>query len=262
MSYSANFLARIAVRQILATTFFENIKAIVCVIALVLLSTTAQAQRVSPMVFELEPTGSQSATSLRVENNKEEAMTVEFIATKINLDEYGNETRTPADEDFLIYPPQALIQSGKAQVVKVKYVGDPVITESTAYRVSVIQLAVQSDDPSFQGIGVLVNFNTLVNVSPLDSKPELAVSQIKAVTDDKWELLIENTGNRFCRFSKTTWEIKSTVDPNNVHSLGQLEVGQLLDKNLIVPNSKLRVTIPAIEGFDPTQTSISISSDT
>ena len=52
----------------------------------------AQAQRVQPMVFEIEPIGPKASTSLRIENTQQNSMTVEIVSTKIIMDEYGRET--------------------------------------------------------------------------------------------------------------------------------------------------------------------------
>lgn len=223
-------------------------------------SSGSYAQRVTPMVFELDPIGSGSSKSLRIENTKEQSLTVEFVATKISLDEFGNESRTPADNDFLIYPPQALIPGGKTQIVKVRYIGDPTILESNAYRVSVNQLPVQVER-GFQGVGVVVNFNTLVNVSPIDSTAQLSVIDIAKGADDQWDILIENKGNRFSRLSKTVWQVTSTVDTSNTKLIKKSEVADMTDKNLVIPNSTLRLSIPSIEGFEPSTTKISISTD-
>jgi len=81
---------------------------------------SAYAQRVQPMVFELEPLGKGSTESIRLENNKQRPITVEMNASKIVLDEFGKETNIPADEDFLIYPPQTIVQPGKTQIIKVR----------------------------------------------------------------------------------------------------------------------------------------------
>ena len=244
-----------------ATNLAKALLFLATVIFACLFSIGSYAQRVTPMVFELEPLGSGSATSLRIENTKEQSMTVEFIATKISLDEFGNESRSPADDDFLIYPPQALIPNGKTQVVKVQYVGDPQISESTAYRVSVNQLPVKID-AGFKGVGVLVNFNTLVNVSPVDSIADLSVVNISEGKDDQWDILIENKGNRFSRLSRTVWQVTSTVDASKTRLFKKSEVADMTEKNLVIPNSKLRLSIPSIEGFDPSTTKISISSGT
>jgi len=127
------------------TTQLKNNSIFVSIVVILLAIVNCQAsfaQRVEPMVFELAASGSKSTTSLRVNNNKSAPLTIEVEPSRISLDESGNETRTLAEDDFLIYPPQTILQPGKTQVIKVKYVGDPTIDASQAYRISVKQLPV------------------------------------------------------------------------------------------------------------------------
>jgi len=231
---------------------------IVVALYVFLFATYADAQRVQPMVFEVEPIGAKSSASLRVENTQQNAMTVEIIPTKITMDEFGIETLAPADDDFLIYPPQTLIESGKTQVVRVKYVGDPSIDTSQAYRVSVKQLPVDLKDSGHTGVGMVINFNTLLNVVPVGVESALTVTEIKPQSDRRWEISIENTGNRFSRLSKTVWRVLDTRDPSNTKRIKSLDVGQLAERNLVLPHSTLRMSIPAIDGFDPAFTQIAI----
>jgi len=87
---------------------------------LMLGSKNSVAQSVQPMVFELEPSGSKSTQSLRIENPNSGPMTVEIVPLKIIIDEHGKETNVLAEDDFLIYPPQTIIKPSAAQTVKVK----------------------------------------------------------------------------------------------------------------------------------------------
>lgn len=227
--------------------------------AYLLCSSSAFAQRVQPMVYELTPSGSGASTSLRIENSKSTPMTLEFVASKIVLTEDGIETNISAEDDFLIFPPQALIKSGKTQVIRVKYIGDPLLETSQAYRISIKQLPVTLDRSSSTGVAMLVNFHTLANVIPKSSKADLAVTSIEPISDSKWLVTVENTGNRFARLSKTEWLIRSTTDTKKELKLSRTEVGEMTDLNLVLPNSKLRQLIPAIEGFDPSATAITIN---
>lgn len=218
----------------------------------------ANAQRVQPMVFEIEPIGAKAATSLRIENTQQNSMTVEIIPTKIIMDEYGRETLTPADDDFLIYPPQTLIEKGKTQVVRVKYIGDPTITSSQAYRVSVKQLPVDLKHSGHTGVGMVINFNTLVNVVPKDAEPAVSIVGISQGENEHWNLEIKNDGDRFSRLSKTVWQVSDTSDSSKTKRIKSLDVGKLTERNLVLPNSVLKMSIPAIEGFKPETTEIAI----
>ncbi len=226
--------------------------------AMVLTIELSHAQRVQPMVFELATLGNESSQSLRIDNTTQNPLTMEFTASKIILDEFGNESREPADDDFLIYPPQTLVPAGQTQVVKVKYVGDPSISQSQAYRVSAHQLAVNLDREKGAGVGILINFDTLVNVVPPKAKANLVVSELSAADGENWNLVIQNTGNKFVRLSTTYWDVSSTDENAKIKPMKIDTVGQLVKNNLVAPNSSMRLSIPAIASFKPESTSIDI----
>lgn len=228
-------------------------------ITLILSSSLSYAQRVQPMVFELATLGNDSSQSLRIDNTTQNPLTMEFSASKIILDEFGNETREPADDDFLVYPPQTLVAAGQSQVVKVKYVGDPTITQSQAYRVSAKQLPVNLDRAEGAGVGILINFDTLVNVSPPKAKAQLSVSELSAADSENWELTINNTGNKFVRLSTTSWEVSSKDTNSKLKPIKVDTVGSLVKNNLVGPNSSMKLTIPAFEGFIAESTLIDIT---
>lgn len=230
----------------------------VSILGVLSFSSSLYAQRVQPMVYELSPTGAGASTSLRIENTKSTPMTMEFVATKMMIDEVGNETNQPADDDFLIFPPQALIQPGKTQVVRVKYVGDPKLDHSVAYRVSVKQLPVTLEKSGSTGVAMLVNFNTLANVVPTSSSADLAVVEIAPAENGQWSVTVENRGDKYARLSKTKWRVESTDGSVDARVLSKSEVGAMTDLNLVLPKQKLSQTIPAIQGFNPAQTRIVI----
>jgi len=237
--------------------FFKSLIALLF-FASVIVAQSAFAQRVQPMVYELDATGSGASTSLRVENTKSVPMTLEFVASKIQLDEFGGETSELAEDDFLIFPPQALIKPGKAQVIRVKYIGDPQIETSQAYRISVKQLPVNLDKSGATGVAMLVNFHTLANVVPKSSEAALSVTNIVAADSNMWSITVENKGNRYARLSKTRWLVQNTQGGGKPLTLKSSEIGAMTELNLVLPNSKLTQLIPAIEGFDPSNTRIII----
>ena len=236
----------------------HTLKSFAIIAVLTMTVNTSHAQRVEPMVFELASTGTKSTTSLRVSNNKSSPLTIEVEPTRISLDDEGNETRTLAEDDFLIYPPQSILQPGKTQVIKVKYIGDPNIDISKAYRISVKQVPVDLGLGDTTGVGLLLNFNTLANVIPAKAKAELSVVDIEQGEEGNWVVTIKNSGNRFARLSQTTWTAFSTTNPDQQREFAKSEVNVMLGKKLILHNSTLRTTMTAIEGFVPSATNITI----
>lgn len=103
------------------------------VIAGFLVVTSAWAMRVSPMVSELTTSGAGSAARIEVGNVGSAALPFETRITRMDIDADGNIVETPADEDFLVFPPQGVVPVSGRQVVRVQWIGDPAIDVSRAY---------------------------------------------------------------------------------------------------------------------------------
>ena len=110
-----------------------------------LVMSAAWAMRVSPMVSELTTTGAGSAARIEVGNVGGAALPFETMITRMEIDANGDVVETPADEDFLVFPPQGLVPVGGRQVVRVQWIGEPTIESSHAYYLWVKQLPVATD---------------------------------------------------------------------------------------------------------------------
>lgn len=142
-------------------------------------------------------------------------------------------------------------------MVKVKYIGDPLIEKSQAYRISVNQLPVNLNTES-SGISILTNFLTLVNVVPDKAKPQLQVTEIKPHQNDRWVVTVRNSGNRYGILSNSSWEVESTNDSSQKEKIDSAEVERFIHQTMILPKSVLHFSVPAVDGFDPASTKITM----
>ena len=211
------------------------------------------------MSYELTPSGSDSSTSLRIENSSKIDMTLELVANKISIDGRGIETLTPAEDDFLIFPPQLILKAGKTQAIRVKYIGEPSLNESAPYRISVKQIPIDLKGTGQSGVGMVVNFHTLAHVAPKASKVDLRVSELVRNGTDAWDVTIDNHGKKMGRLSRTIWKI---TDGGQSKTLSSKEVADMTPRNLVMPGKALKLTIPAIEGFNLQTTSVEINAKT
>jgi P pilus assembly chaperone PapD len=236
----------------------ENTKFIVLagVLGASLLSLSpAQAQSVEPMRFELAPTGTASQTTLQVRNTRPFPITIEAVPSVLTIDANGEETLVPADDDFLIFPPQAVIDAGKTQSIRVRYIGGGALDTSKAYRININQLPIDMREDGESGVAVTVNFATLVNVVPSNVKSDLAVSELSSAEDGRWRMLVTNNGNRYARMPDLDMRISQGSRTSDISSNA---TQGWFDRNLILPGGSLYVTMPAQEGFDPQQTTIEL----
>lgn len=196
------------------------------------MSLPAHAMRVKPMIADIQPIGKESQIIMRIDNPTTIPMMVVVQPTRIAMSIDGLETWLPADDDLLIIPNTTVVQPGASQPILVRYLGDPTIDQSVSYRVSYKQVETKYSKDS--GVGVLVNFNTLIHVVPSNTQPVLKVNSVTAEDSGTWKVKIENSGNRYARLSKTNWTINNGGEVNNI--VGK-ELKNIVEGNLILPRS-------------------------
>ncbi|MGI9449925.1 MAG: fimbria/pilus periplasmic chaperone [Geminicoccaceae bacterium] len=221
-----------------------------------LISGIADAQSVQPMAFDLEPVGAKARETLTISNTTEGTLTLEMTASAIVVKADGSEHWTPADENFLIFPPTAIIEPGKIQAVQVQYVGESELDESVSYRVSVKQVPVDLGNVEESQIQVLVNFNTLANVVPSEAKALPVIEEIADAADAGfWDVTLRNAGNRYFGFSKSSWYLSGGGQDHEIHGK---EIAKINNSNLVLPNSVRTIRVPAPEGFVAASTEIEV----
>jgi fimbrial chaperone protein len=141
----------------------------------------ADAMTVSPVILDLKTGGSDMSAVVSVENTFSTPLPVELTTTTAAFDDKGiKDTAAPSD-DLLVFPPTALIQPGRTQAFRVQWVGDPAISQSKHYFVTVAQLPVKlpaTDDTTIQ---LLYNFQVVVNVGPIGAKPHLVIQKTEII---------------------------------------------------------------------------------
>lgn len=208
----------------------------------------ATAMTVKPMIKEISTTGKASQYSLVINNPSKSTLAIELIPNKINLSKNGRETWTPANNQLLIIPVTAVIPPGKSQTVMVKYIGDPLINISKSYRVSVKNASVDLKGQGQTKVGVDVNFNTLLNVVPIKSKPAIKVNSFKK-TGSLWQITLENTGDKYARISQSQWTITDKTGAKR--TISGRDIKKHLNGNLILPRSVRVFEMDPIRKFTP-----------
>lgn len=251
-------------------------------VAGLLVMSAAWAMRVSPMVSELTTTGAGSAARIEVGNVGSAALPFETLITRMNIDADGNIVETPADEDFLVFPPQGLVPVGGRQVVRVQWVGEPTIESSSAYYLWVKQLPVQVDPttPDSGGslsVQVLYTMKALIVVAPPGAQPKVeVVSAVPAMVTPPApevdpslsggeapppppaqpgvEIVVTNTGKRYALMSGATWIMEATDkagQPYRREFTGD-EISQMVGVGYLAPlGGKRTFKVPTGVELDP-----------
>lgn len=212
---------------------------------------------VSPIVINLENAGRRSGGSFTVSNTEKRVLPVELVVSRIELQPDGKSTTTPDPDQFLIFPPQAVVPPNETQVFRIQYIGDPEVKQSAAYSVSVDEIPVKIEEtaPADGGtsakIQVVYSISTLVVVAPIGAKHELSMLGSRIVTDDKGEaraaFSLRNDGDRHAYLSdgKLTLELKDPAGKQVWRkSLDALEVRTIIGIGYIPPHASREFTFP------------------
>lgn len=175
-------------------------------IAAATLSVTAAAYQVAPMVYDLAPVGPGAATILRIENTNAAPITVELVAERRAFDEEGREQRSAADDEFVIFPPQAVVAPGATQAVRVSYVGDPLPPHSMTYAITVKQLPVAMASSGASGVQFVFNFATVAHIVPRGATPDVKIEQVTR-QGPQLNIRFRNAGTKYARLDKSELKI-------------------------------------------------------
>ena len=108
---------------------------------------TAAAFQFTPLSQVFTPTGSTSTQSYEIVNDTDEPIAIEVSMAASELTITGNESLIPAEDDFLVYPPQMILQPDEMQIVRVSWLGDPEPPQELTYRLIAEQLPIHLVDP-------------------------------------------------------------------------------------------------------------------
>lgn len=253
-------------------------------VGLSLMTAAAWAMRVSPMVSELTTTGAGSTARIEVGNIGAAALPFETRITRIEFSDDGELIETPADEDFLVFPPQGLVPVGGRQVVRVQWVGEPQIDVSRAYYLWVRQLPVATEphppeDGGAVSVSVLYTMKSLIVVAPPGAQADVQViSVVPAMVtpptpeidpsltggvappapeaEPGLEVTVKNAGKRYALMSGATWTISGTDVNGQSYTLvmnGQ-QVSETVGVGYLAPAGGQRTfKVPTGVPLDPSQ---------
>ncbi len=201
--------------------------------SLFVLAAPANAMRVSPMVIEMESAGSGAVARIEVQNVNLGRLAFETRVYRLKFDENGEFVEEPADDDFLIFPPQGALPAGGRQVVRLQWVGETEMAASEAYYVAVEQLPVALEPLGSESVGaqlqVLYNMRALVVVAPRGAQPNVAADSVSAARFrippaeegaeerivDGVRIVLKNEGRRHAMMSEFGWKLEGSDPEGN-----------------------------------------------
>ena len=245
----------------------KYLHAALAAIALMAVSASdALAFRVFPLVLDFNAVGQGSAKTITVENTGAAALPVELRVNALEVGFNGEPIKSVGGEDeFVIFPPAAIIQPGGTQVFRVQWIGDPDIKESRTYNITVAQLPVDLPgvDPANGAtqvqMQIVFNMAALAMVRPLEAQASVAVSSAQVVNvegEPRLELVVENNGSahELMRAGEMSVEIGGWSESYNDE-----EMRAIFGVGLVQPGHKRRFLL-ALPGM-PTSGSASVALD-
>ena len=102
----------------------------------------------------------------------------------MTLDEAGHARTGKAQDDFLIMPPQVMIQPGATQNFRIQWLGDPVVETSRSFYVFFNQVPIRPAKGK-AAVHVVMSLGVMVNVAPPQGTPQLRVVATGTTTDSQ-----------------------------------------------------------------------------
>jgi fimbrial chaperone protein len=204
----------------------------------------SQAMTVSPMQVEMISVGTRSHARVSVVNNSQYPMPVEAVMSRLTLDESGKQTATKAGEDFLIMPPQAMIQPGATQIFRIQWLGDPALARSESFMLFVNQIPVKQPEGK-SGLQFVTSMGVMINVAPATGAPQLKVVATGVTTGKDGKrypsITVENPSNTHALLPSASVHLASG---NWSSTLNSNDIADRLGIGLVQPGRRRRFTLP------------------
>lgn len=232
----------------------RSVLAFASAVALAASAVSISAYEFNPLVMELTPTGPGSSSNGVIKNTHAEPIAIELQVFKRVQNPDGTEELTPETQDFIVTPPQMVIQPGESQAFRVQWVGDQNPSQELAYRLVSDQLPIkfrqESRNDFTADVGMKYRYEGALYVQPRGTRPNAHLDSARVVGDDsdggRWlELTIASTGTRRAILDRP--RLTLTAGGSTIDLEGE-EVGELSGLN-ILPGSSRTIRIPVPNGL-------------
>lgn len=233
--------------------------------------TAALAMRVSPMVVEMTSRGSDAIARIEVQNVNPSNLAFETRIYRVTFDDKGKVVETPADDQFLVFPPQAVLPPGSRQVVRLQWAGQADLPASQAFYVSFDQLPVALEPAKTETVAaqvqVVYHMRALVVVAPPGAKPNVQATSVRPIDftpepsqsgtqvppGPGLEITLRNTGRRHAMMSAFGWRVEGTgIDGKPLRiDISAEELNRAVGTGYVPALGERTFRIPVVAAFGP-----------
>ncbi len=205
---------------------------------------SASAMTVTPVHVEMKSAGNASRNQITVTNPGKTPLPVETLLEKLQLDENGERKMSKAGDNFLVFPPQAMIPPGGTQVFRLQWVGEPTLAKSESYMFSISQVPVKL--PAGQSkVQVVMSFGVVVNVAAAQGVPDLKIVGTSLMTDKQGKRrAVVTVANASTTHALLPQGKLSLAGNGWSHSLTQTEIREKLGIGLVQPGMRRKFVLP------------------
>jgi P pilus assembly chaperone PapD len=208
------------------------------------LAPQADAMSVTPIHVEMTSAGQGGRAQVTVANDTPEPLPVEAVIQKMTLTEDGGQDLKPAAENFLVFPPQAMIPPGASQVFRVQWVGEPVINASESFLLSMNQIPVQLPAGK-TSVQVVMSFGVVINVAPPQGASALNLVGTGVAKDKQGKrhptITVENPSNVHALLPQSSIKLSGGAWS---YDFEPIELSEKVGIGLVQPGSKRRFVLP------------------
>ncbi|WP_170936954.1 MULTISPECIES: fimbria/pilus periplasmic chaperone [Rhodomicrobium] len=199
---------------------------------------------IEPMLLEISSSGRTTQQSFKVVNDGPAPLPIEIQVSKFDLGLDGEQKLVKVADGVMVYPVQAMIPPGASQVFRVQWIGDPAISKSESYKLSVLQVPVKPSKGE-SGIQIVMSFGVTVNVSPPQGTSDLVITQAAPVTGKDGKrvasVTLKNPGNKHAYLRNATLSLTGN---GWSAQLSAGEIAQKIGLGIVQPGKERRFLLP------------------
>ncbi len=220
------------------TKFIGGLAALI----LLLIHIPGFAFNFTPIDATLRPAGSGATQTFSVENPSPTPVAVEITMYTRDISVDGEDILTSAEELFVVYPSQLILQPGGRQSVRVQWTGADTLDKEQAFRLIAEELPINLNDEEEEGAGLdlLVRYVASIYVQPQGAEARLSIEPES--TASGLALVVRNQGTMRAILRAEDYAIYAdgeqvTLDEEQLESLSAINVLAGNTRRLVIPAS-------------------------
>ncbi len=223
------------------------------IIVLILLSfqiSQVFAFKLSPMEATFIPSEGKITNTFSVTNDGQQKIAVQIKMAKRNMDLKGKEKLPSANDDFLIYPDQLIIDKKSKRDVKITWLKKNKEVQELAYRLIAEQIPVNFKSKrksKHANIKILLKYIGAIYIDSPKYKSKVIIDNYHYnKSNKKIDLIIKNIGNKH----KILKKIKIALKQKNInHNFTNKEMKRIIGENVLALSSR-KFSIPTPNMFN------------